>query len=139
MGYLKSIGTVIIYIGLILTVITFIPGLPPETEFAEYRYYDAIEKKKKSFESWLIITTAIDLDFDPCSITPPRQLDSKVGPKNRLNGIQKLFNGEIHAPESFDSYNGQLYTGIHGGYVIRIEEDRIVPIVKFGEKCGKVV
>ncbi|KYN29227.1 PREDICTED: adipocyte plasma membrane-associated protein-like [Trachymyrmex cornetzi] len=108
MGYLKSIGTAIIYVGLILAVITFMPGLPPETEFVEY------------------------------SITPPRQLDPKVGPKNRLNGIQKLFNGEIHAPESFDSYNGQLYTGIHGGYVLRIEEDRIVPIVKFGEKCDGI-
>ncbi|XP_012055281.1 PREDICTED: adipocyte plasma membrane-associated protein-like [Atta cephalotes] len=108
MSYLKSIGTAVVYISLILAVITFIPGLPPETEFVEY------------------------------SITPPRQLDLKIGPKNRLNGIQKLFTGEIHAPESFDSYNGQLYTGIHGGYVLRIEEDRIVPIVKFGEKCDGI-
>ncbi|KAG5347767.1 APMAP protein, partial [Acromyrmex charruanus] len=107
MGYLKSIGTVIIYIGLILAVITFIPGLPPETEFVEY------------------------------SITPPRQLDPKLGPKN-LNGIQKLFTNEIHASESFDSYNGQIYTGVHGGYVLRIEEDRVVPIVKFGEKCDGI-
>ncbi|EGI67195.1 PREDICTED: adipocyte plasma membrane-associated protein-like [Acromyrmex echinatior] len=108
MGYLKLIGTVIIYIGLILAVITFMPGLPPETEFVEY------------------------------SINPPRQLDPKLGPKNRLNGIQKLFINEIHAPESLDSYNGQIYTGVHGGYVLRIEEDRVVPIVKFGEKCDGI-
>ena len=140
MSYLKSIGTAVVYISLILAVITFIPGLPPETEFVEYRYYDTIEKKTKFI--W-IMADHYDFRwswfFDPCSITPPRQLDLKIGPKNRLNGIQKLFTGEIHAPESFDSYNGQLYTGIHGGYVLRIEEDRIVPIVKFGEKCGKVI
>lgn len=38
MGYLKSIGTVIIYIGFFLTVITFLPGIPPEVEVSEYRY-----------------------------------------------------------------------------------------------------
>lgn len=61
-----------------------------------------------------------------------------MGPKNRLTGAQKLFEGEINCPEGFDSYNGQLYTGVHGGYVLRIEEDRTVPIVKFGEKCGEL-
>lgn len=38
MGYLKSAGTAVIYIGLFLAVITFIPGLPPDSEFREYRY-----------------------------------------------------------------------------------------------------
>lgn len=61
-----------------------------------------------------------------------------MGPKNRLNGGEKLFEGKINAPESFDSYNGQLYTGVHGGYVLRIEEDRMVPIVKFGKECGEL-
>jgi sugar lactone lactonase YvrE len=108
MSYLKSIGAAVIYIGTFLTVITFMPGLPPYTEFQEY------------------------------SITPPRALDPKVGPKNRLTGAQKLFEGEINAPEGFDTYNGQLYTGVHGGYVLRIEDDRMVPIVKFGKKCDGI-
>lgn len=108
MSYLKSVGTVFIYIGLFLALITFIPGLPPDTEFKEY------------------------------SITPSRQLDPKVGPKKRLNGVQRLFEGKINCPEGFDSYNGQLYTGVHGGHVLRIEEDRLVPIVKFGEKCDGI-
>lgn len=47
MSYLKSVGTVFIYIGLFLAVITFIPGLPPDTEFQEYRYCDVIENKDK--------------------------------------------------------------------------------------------
>lgn len=71
------------------------------------------------------------------SLPPWRSFDPKVGPKNRLIGGERLFEGKINAPESFDSYNGQLYTGVHGGYVLRIEEDRMVPIVKFGKKCGK--
>jgi len=47
MSYLKPIGTVIIYIGLFLALITFIPGLPPDAKFKEFRYCDASEKKKK--------------------------------------------------------------------------------------------
>nr|XP_012233601.1 PREDICTED: adipocyte plasma membrane-associated protein-like [Linepithema humile] len=107
MGYLKCIGTVIIYIGLFLAVITFLPGLPPKTEFEEF------------------------------SIVLPN-LDSKVSPKNRLNGAQKLFEKELHGPEDLVTYNGQLYTGVHGGYVVRVEEDRIVPIVKFGQQCDGI-
>ncbi|KAL6255933.1 hypothetical protein P5V15_013172 [Pogonomyrmex californicus] len=105
MSYLKSIGTAVIYIGVFLAVITFMPGLPPDTEFQEF------------------------------SVTPPRKFDPKVGPKNRLNNAEKLFDGEINGPEGFDSYDGQLYTGVHGGYILRIEEDRLVSIVKFGKKC----
>ncbi|XP_076638564.1 adipocyte plasma membrane-associated protein Hemomucin [Colletes latitarsis] len=105
MGYLKSIGTVIIYIGLFLSVITFLPGLPPETDFSEY------------------------------SIKLPTEPQNRFELKNRLQGAEVLFSGTIKGPESFASYNGELYTGIHGGYVVKIEENHIVPIVKFGKKC----
>lgn len=105
MGYLKSIGTAVIYIGLFLAVITFIPGLPPDAEFKEY------------------------------SVVEPRNVDSKLGPKNRLNNYEKLFEGKFIGPESFAAYDGQLYTGIHDGFVLRIEEDTLVPITKFGKKC----
>lgn len=104
MSYLKSIGTAVIYIGLFLAVITFIPGLPPDTEFKEY------------------------------SAPIPRELVLK----NRLNGAQKLFEGEVHGPEDFESYNGQLYTGVHGGYILKVEENRLTPIVKFGKKCDGI-
>ncbi|XP_029174108.1 adipocyte plasma membrane-associated protein-like [Nylanderia fulva] len=105
MSYLKSVGTAVIYIGLFLAFVTFIPGLPPNTEFREY------------------------------SIVEPRDVDPKIGPKNRLNNVEKLFEGRFVGPEAFASYDGQLYTGIHDGYVLRIEEDTLVPIAKFGKKC----
>ncbi|XP_011881875.1 PREDICTED: adipocyte plasma membrane-associated protein [Vollenhovia emeryi] len=108
MSYLKPVGTFFIYLSVILAVITFLPGLPPDAEFREY------------------------------SVIPSRKIDPKLGPKNRLNGVEKLFVGELIGPESFDVYNGQLYTGVHGGYVVRIEEDHFVPIVKFGEKCDGI-
>lgn len=56
--------------------------------------------------------------------------------KIRLQGPEILFSGEIKGPEAFASFNGEIYTGIRGGYVVQIEENRIKPIVKFGQKCG---
>ncbi|KOX77025.1 Adipocyte plasma membrane-associated protein [Melipona quadrifasciata] len=96
MGYIKSIGTVLIYIGFFLAVITFLPGLPPEAEYSEY-----------------------SIKF----------------PSRNENEIEILFSGEIKGPEDFASFNGEIYTGICGGYVVKIEENRIKPIVKFGQKC----
>ncbi|EZA51944.1 adipocyte plasma membrane-associated protein [Ooceraea biroi] len=107
MSCLKATGTVFIYIGLFLAIITFIPGLPPDIEFSEI------------------------------SVVPPRDLDPRF-PKNRLTGCEKLFEGQLTGAEGFSSYNGQLYSGIHGGYIIRLEEDRFVPIVKFGKKCDGI-
>lgn len=56
--------------------------------------------------------------------------------KDRLQGAEVLFAGEIKGAECFASYNGEIYTGVRGGYVVKLEENRIEPIVKFGQKCG---
>lgn len=48
-----------------------------------------------------------------------------------------MYVGDVIGPESFDSYDGQLYSSVHGGYIIRLEENRVVPIVKFGKECGE--
>lgn len=105
MGYIKSIGTVLIYIGFFLAVITFLPGLPPKAEYSEY------------------------------SIKFPSDVQLKYETKIRLQEPEILFSGEIKGPEDFASFNGEIYTGIRGGYVVKIEENQIKPIVKFGQKC----
>lgn len=108
MGYLKKFGTAVIYIGFFLAIITFLPGLPPEAEFSEY------------------------------SIEFPREVGKRFELKNRLQGAEVLFSEELKGAETFDSYNGELYTGVHGGYVVKLENGRIVPVVKFGEKCDGI-
>ncbi|XP_046834906.1 adipocyte plasma membrane-associated protein-like [Vespa crabro] len=108
MGYLKSIGTAFIYTALLLAVITFLPGLPPDAKFSEY------------------------------SITPPTKLSGKLN-NNRINGIEFLHIGKLKGPESFDSYNGELYAGLQGGYVVKIDEKGIIPFVKFGGKCDGIL
>lgn len=147
MSYLKSAGTTIIYIGLFLAVITFIPGLPPDTEFREYRYI-CIHTYYISYIIFHVLCFGADhrdclsylLPFHHSwpsnfySIVESRYVD----PKNRLNNAERLFEGKFIGPEAFAAYDGQLYTGIHDGFVLRIEEDTLVPITKFGKKCGEL-
>lgn len=60
-------------------------------------------------------------------------------PNEKLNDPELLFQGKIKGPESFTSYNGELYTGSQNGYVLKITKDnKIVPVVKFGKDCGKI-
>lgn len=106
MGYLKSFGTTVIYIGFTLALITFLPGLPPDAEYSEY------------------------------TIPPPD--GSRFALKNRLNNAEVLFSGKLKGAEGFNSYNGEIYTGLHGGYVVKVEEDHLVPIIKFGQKCDGI-
>lgn len=72
-----------------------------------------------------------------CSLPPPILLKGPLATNNKLDNAEKLFDGEIKGPEHLEVYNGALYTSLEGGYVARIEDDKIVPIVKFGQKCGK--
>lgn len=109
MGYLKSTGTVFIYVSFVLALITFLPGLPPaNVSFSEY------------------------------SIALPTKLTGKLASNDRLNEAELLHVGKIKGPESFDSYNGELYTGIHGGYIVKIDEKGFKPFVKFGEECDGI-
>ncbi|XP_015518729.2 adipocyte plasma membrane-associated protein [Neodiprion lecontei] len=109
MGYLKSIGTTFIYIGLFLALITFLPGLPPDAQFAEY------------------------------NISPPQQfLTDALKLNNRLDDAEILFEGKLKGPESFTSRNGELFTTLHGGDIVKIIGHHIVPIAKFGRPCDGV-
>ena len=57
----------------------------------------------------------------------------------RLNNAELLFQGQVKGAETFASYNGELYTGVHGGYVVKVTKDKLIPIVKFGKDCGKKI
>ncbi|XP_043485469.1 adipocyte plasma membrane-associated protein-like [Polistes fuscatus] len=109
MGYLKTVGTVFIYISLLLAIITFLPGLPPDVEFSEY------------------------------SIKPSTKLSGKLDFNNRLNGAELLFTGQLKGPETFDSYNGELYTGLEGSYIVKLNEKKIKPFVELGGECNQIL
>lgn len=66
----------------------------------------------------------------------PQPLEGALALNSRLNNAERLFEGDIHGPEALEVHNKQLYTSLHGGYVVRIEDDKVKPVVKFGQDCG---
>lgn len=72
------------------------------------------------------------------SIVKPKELGNNLAPNDRLNNAEILFSGQVKGAEAFDSWNGELYTSAHGGYVLRLTEKELVPIVKFGQDCRKL-
>lgn len=72
-------------------------------------------------------------------MTPPLPLEGALSLNNKLNNAEKLFLNEIKGPEHMEVHNGVLYTTLEGGYVAKLVGNKIVPVVKFGKKCGKLL
>jgi len=71
------------------------------------------------------------------SVTPQRPLTGALALNEKLSGVSKLFEGQIVGPEGLLYHNNTLYTTLHYGHVIKIVDNEIVPVVKFGKVCGK--
>lgn len=54
-----------------------------------------------------------------------------------LAGIFKLFEGKIKGPEGLLYHNKTLYITVHDGYVMKLVDDQLIPVVKFGKSCGR--
>lgn len=93
---------------LLCAVITFLPGIPPHAEFKGY------------------------------SVARPKSLDPGLLSRRHLDKAERIFEGQITGPEAFAVYNGAVYTGIHGGFVVKIDEGEIKPVVKFGQNCEDI-
>lgn len=93
---------------LVCLLITFLPGIPPHAEYKEY------------------------------SVAKPKSLGAELLQRRHLDKAERIFEGQFTGPEAFAMYNGIVYTGIHGGFVVRIEGGEIKPVVKFGENCDDI-
>lgn len=72
-----------------------------------------------------------DVEFNYYQLNIP-----PLNPTNtKLKNAEKLFVDEIKGPEDFAVYKNELYTGAHGGYVYKITNGKLVPIIKFGRDC----
>ncbi|RZF36378.1 hypothetical protein LSTR_LSTR002974 [Laodelphax striatellus] len=76
-----------------------------------------------------------DVSFGAYSLKPNLPLSGPLAINNRLKGAERLFQGEMKGPESLVVYNDELYTGLHGGYIVKIKDDKVIPIKKFGKDC----
>lgn len=64
--------------------------------------------------------------------------EGKLALNEKLETAEIWHKGDLLGPESFAAYNGELYTTIHGGDVVKLTGDHITPIVKFGKPCKGV-
>jgi Adipocyte plasma membrane-associated protein-like, N-terminal len=71
------------------------------------------------------------------SASEPMELIGPMAPNDLLNGAEKLFEGEIDAPEGLAVYDGELYTGNRQGDVLKILNGKMIKIANIGQKCGK--
>lgn len=60
---------------------------------------------------------------------------SKPIPNENLSKAEKLFQGKIFGPESFDAYDGVLYFSAAGGSVYKFVNNDFVEVVRFGKTC----
>lgn len=67
-----------------------------------------------------------------------KPLTGKLAINDKLNDIEIWHKGDLHGPETIVDYNGELYTGLAGGDIVKlVGKDHVVPIVKFGKPCGE--
>lgn len=70
-------------------------------------------------------------------MSPPRPLEGKLAPNERLNNAEKLFENQIHGPEAVVKHKNELYMGVHGGHIVKLEAGtgQLVPVAKLGKPC----
>lgn len=89
----------------IFLLITLMPALPPYVQFTEFR------------------------------VTEPLTLEGSLSLNSVLNNAERLYSGKVHGPETFEDHKGVLYTGIHGGEIVKFVDGKVVPVAKFGQVC----
>jgi len=65
------------------------------------------------------------------------ELTGPMTPNELLNGAERLFEGEIDAPEGLAVANDTLFTGNRQGDIIKIVDGKMTIITNIGHKCGK--
>lgn len=70
-------------------------------------------------------------------VSKPLPLEGVLAPNNLLDNTERLFEDQIHGPENLIYHNGAIYTGVHGGELIKIVGNKFEHVAKFGKACGK--
>lgn len=73
------------------------------------------------------------------SIAPQRPLIGKLALNENLPGVSKLFEDQLKGPEGLLYHNKTLYATLHYGHVVKLVDNQIIPVVKFGKVCGTYI
>lgn len=68
-------------------------------------------------------------------VSAPRPLEGKLSLNNKLDDVEFWHKGDFTGAECFADYDGELYTGINGGDVIKLTNGHVTPVAKFGKPC----
>lgn len=70
-------------------------------------------------------------------VAPSKDLKGALEPNYHLEGAEHLLDGRVYGPECLIARKNEIYTGIHGGEVIKLTSDHVTHVVKLGQPCGK--
>ncbi|XP_022904498.2 adipocyte plasma membrane-associated protein Hemomucin-like [Onthophagus taurus] len=90
----------------IILLIAFMPNLPPYCKISNSR-----------------------------TITPSMPLEGKLALNNKLDNVEIWHKGQLNGPEGFADYDGELYTSLQSGEIVKLIGEHIIPIVQFGKPC----
>jgi hypothetical protein len=72
------------------------------------------------------------------SVKEPRDLEGVLAVNNKLNGAERIGEGELLGPEGFAVANNTLYFGIRGGEIKKLSPGgKISTVINLGHPCGK--
>ncbi|KAH8417708.1 hypothetical protein KR222_004680 [Zaprionus bogoriensis] len=90
-------------------IVVLLPGLPPRTTFP----------------------------YKEFTVAPPKELKGALEPNFHLDGAERLLEGRIYGPECLIVRNNEIYTGIHGGEIIKLTANHVTHVAKFGLPCAE--
>ncbi|XP_066249443.1 adipocyte plasma membrane-associated protein Hemomucin [Euwallacea similis] len=106
MGVLKFLLHRLFELVLIVAILVLIPNLPPKAQFSK-----------------------------PISVKPAKPFTGPLSLNQKLDDVEFWHKGDFVGPEAFADFNGELYTSLYTGDIVKLTGDHITPIVKFGKPC----
>ncbi|XP_033164744.1 adipocyte plasma membrane-associated protein [Drosophila mauritiana] len=110
MGLLYALRVRIMNFMIFFLLIILMPGLPPRTTFP----------------------------FKDYIVTPPKDLKGALESNFHLEGAERLLEGRVYGPECLIARNNGIYTGIHGGEVIKLTSNHVTHVTKIGQPCEDI-
>ncbi|XP_011181078.2 adipocyte plasma membrane-associated protein Hemomucin [Zeugodacus cucurbitae] len=110
MGLLHAIGIRIMNFMVFFLIVILLPGLPPRTTFP----------------------------FKEFHVAPAKDLKGALEPNQHLDGAERLLEGRVYGPECLIARKNEVYTGIHGGEIIKLTADHVTHVAKIGQPCEEI-
>ncbi|XP_050334729.1 adipocyte plasma membrane-associated protein Hemomucin [Bactrocera neohumeralis] len=110
MGLLHAVGIRVMNFMVFFLIVILLPGLPPRTTFP----------------------------FKAFVVTPAKDLKGALEPNQHLDGAERLLEGRVYGPECLIARKNEVYTGIHGGEIIKLTADHVTHVAKIGQPCEEI-